>query len=51
MKNAKDILGKIIRCKRCNESQAQITLEDRQYWVNCACCGDKTLLKWYSKNS
>jgi len=43
-------LGKIIKCRRCEEEQARITLEEGRYMVSCACCEDRSYLKEYQND-
>lgn len=34
-----------IKCRACNYENAQITLEEKRYKVNCLRCGEQYLLK------
>jgi len=45
----KTLLGKYIKCKRC-EGQAYISLDQGRYKVNCRSCGDENYLKLYNLN-
>ena len=45
MKNVKSILGKIIKCKQCQQKQARVVLEDGRYKVQCAYCNADYYLK------
>lgn len=44
----RSVVGRKIKCHYC-EQPATIMLEDRRYWVSCATCGDRGLLKNYNK--
>lgn len=39
------LAGKNIKCKRCQSSQAYISLEDKRYLVRCPVCGEVYYLK------
>lgn len=44
-KAAKAVIGKIIKCKFCNEPQAQVRLEARRLMVHCHFCQSDYYLK------
>ena len=48
IETTKELIGKNLKCKRCQSTDAYVCVEDGRYFVRCPDCQDHSYLKEYN---